>query len=169
MANKNKTKIIPATISDYITIQNMACYYVYDRSKYMGWPCDDDGSFSCIDFKHYFETTGEEAYLIKIDNELAGFVLLDKKGLLGKVDWNMGEFFVLAKFQGAGVAQEVAMEIFRTHNGSWSVAVMPENIKAAKFWHKIINKITGGNFTQTFRSAANNDEYDMDVYNFDFY
>ncbi len=28
----------PATISDYSIVQNMASYYVYDRTGYMGWP-----------------------------------------------------------------------------------------------------------------------------------
>ena len=167
MANQYKLKIIPATIADYPTIQNMARFYVYDRSSYMGWSCEDDGSFSCIDFKHYFETPEKEPYLVTVDRELAGFVLLDKEYLLDKADWNMGEFFIFAKFQGTGVAQEVAKEIFRTHPGSWSVAIMLENIKAVKFWHKIIKEISGGSFTKTFKKAENKDEYNMEIYQFD--
>ena len=48
--------------------------------------------------------------------------------LLEPVDWNMGEFFVLAKFQGQGVGSQVAKQIVKEHPGKWSVAVMPENI-----------------------------------------
>ena len=69
--------IVPAMIVDYPTIQNMARFYVYDRTAYMGWECPEDGMFECIDFKHYFEDSDKKAFLVKVENELAGFVLLD--------------------------------------------------------------------------------------------
>lgn len=90
-------KLIPASIQDYPIVQNLARFYVYDRSGYMGWSCSEDGMFDCIDFKHYFESPGEKAFLIRVKDELAGFVLLDKEHLIEPVDWNMGEFFVADK------------------------------------------------------------------------
>jgi predicted acetyltransferase/RimJ/RimL family protein N-acetyltransferase len=136
--------LLPATISDYQTIQNMARFYVYDRTAYMGWECPESGLFECIDFKHYFENSDEKAFLIRIANEIAGFVLLDKMHVIEPVDWNMGEFFVLAKFQGKGVASTVARKIFKEYPGKWSIAVMPENIKALKCWRKIISEASHG-------------------------
>ena len=164
----NKITILPATLSDYPIIQNMARFYIYDRSGFMGWGCEQDGMFECIDFKHYFDSPDHKAFIIKVDNELAGFVLLDKEQITDhKVDWNMGEFFIIAKFQGKDISNFVAREIFKTHQGRWSVAVMPPNIKAKKFWHKIINSQTNGNFICNFRAAANSEEYDMDIYVFE--
>ena len=166
-------KLVPATLTDYPTIQNMARFYVYDRTAYMGWECPESGLFECIDFKHYFETPDEEAFLIRVNNEIAGFVLLDKMHLLEPVDWNMGEFFVLAKFQGKGIAITVAREIFKAHPGKWSIAVMPENIKAEKFWRKIISEASHGDYREVFktedelRSTENPDPYAMNVFTFD--
>ncbi|MBA2649579.1 MAG: GNAT family N-acetyltransferase [Legionella sp.] len=166
-------QLVPATIADYPTIQNMAGFYVYDRTAFMGWECPESGLFECIDFKHYFETSNEEAYLIRVDNEIAGFVLLDKMALLEPVDWNMGEFFVLAKFQGKGIAFKVAQQIFNEHPGKWSVAVMPENLKAVKFWRKIITAVSQGKYTEVFktedelRTAENPDPYAMNVFSFE--
>ncbi len=166
-------RILPATIADYPTIQNMARFYVYDRTAYMGWECPESGLFECIDFKHYFENPEEKAFLIRVSGEIAGFFLLDKMHLLEPVDWNMGEFFVLAKFQGKGVASMVAQEIFKEHPGEWSIAVMPENIKAVKFWRKIITKATHGDYREVFktadelRSTKNPDPYAMSVFTFD--
>lgn len=167
------TEIIPATLSDYLTIQNLARFYVYDRTKFMGWECPENGLFECIDFKHYFENADKKAFLIRINKELAGFVLLDKIKLLQPVDWNMGEFFVLAKFQGKGVADSIALQIFRDYPGAWSVSVMPENIKAVKFWRKIISHLTNGNYFETFktenelRTEENPDPYAMIIFTFD--
>ncbi len=166
-------RIIPVTIADYPVIQNMARFYVYDRSGYMGWGCEENGMFECIDFKHYFETLGEEGFLLKVDNELAGFVLLDKVHLLKPVDWNMGEFFIIAKFQAQGIASLVAKEIFKTHSGKWSVAVMPKNIKAVHFWRKIIKEMSNNNYTEVFKTAdelkceENSDPYDMNILEFE--
>lgn len=167
-----QVKLIPATLDDYPVIQNMARFYVYDRTAYMGWECPENGLFECIDFKHYFESPDEKAFMIRAANEIAGFVLLDKMHLLEPIDWNMGEFFVLAKFQGKGIASFVARELFKKHPGQWSVAVMPENIKAVKFWHKIISEVSRGNYTEVFKTAdelrtvENPDPYAMKVFNF---
>jgi predicted acetyltransferase len=165
-------KLLPATLKDYPTIQNMARFYIYDRTPYMGWECPENGLFECIDFKHYFETSGEKAFLVRVNNEIAGFVLLDKMHLLEPVDWNMGEFFILAKFQGKGIANQIAQQIFQDHRGKWSVAVMPENIKALKFWRKVISDFSGGNYTEVFktedelRTIENSDPHSMNIFNF---
>ena len=150
----------------------MARFYVYDRTAYMGWECPEDGLFECIDFKHYFENPDEKAYLIRVDGEIAGFVLLDKMQLFEPVDWNMGEFFILAKFQGKNVASEVACQIFNDYPGRWSVAVMPENVKAARFWHRIVGHVSCNNFNLVSKTADelkttdNLDPYPMNIYTF---
>lgn len=67
-----KTKLIPASINDYPIIQNMARFYVYDRTPYMKWECPENGLFECIDFKHYFTDEDKHPFLIKEAGELAG-------------------------------------------------------------------------------------------------
>ena len=170
--NKLKTTLIPATLKDYPIIQNMARFYVYDRSKYMGWECPETGLYECIDFKHYFETSGEHAYLIRVNNELAGFVLLDKMQLTAPCDWNMGEFFIVAKFQSQGIGNQIAREIFSLYPGRWSVAAMPENLGAVNFWRKIIKEVSNKQFSEVFKtvkeltSPENLDPHPMIVFNF---
>jgi predicted acetyltransferase len=137
-------RIIPATIRDYPTIQNMARFYLYDISRSCGsiskeWAMPADGLYECDDFKSYFEDISRKAYLIKVDNELAGFVLLNKVGTNNITQWNMGEFFIIAKFQGKDFGQQVANQIWDIHTGTWEVAVIPENQPAHKFWLKTIS------------------------------
>jgi len=74
-------KLLAATLVDYPTIQNMARFYVYDRTAYMGWECPENGLFECIDFKDYFENPNKKAFLIRVNDEIAGFCLLDKTPL----------------------------------------------------------------------------------------
>lgn len=164
--------LIPATLDDYPTVQNMARFYIYDRTPFMHWECPEDGLYECIDFKYYFDHSDNRTYLIRVKQELAGFVLLDHYQFTEPVDWNRGEFFVVAKFQGKNVAQEVMRQIFNIYKGKWSIAVMPENIRAAKFWRKTVNKHCDNHYTEILETAQelktldNQDPYTMTIFHF---
>ena len=108
----------------YPIIQNMARFYVYDMSRYCGfisedWACPKDGLYESFDFKTYFEDPTRKAFLVYVEKELAGFVLLNQVGISKATEWNMGEFFILAKFQGKGIACQVAEQLWKTHPGHW--------------------------------------------------
>jgi predicted acetyltransferase len=60
----------------------------------------------------------------------------------------MGEFFILAKFQGKGVAQYVAHQLWNMHPGLWEIPVIPENIKALKFWRKAVSRFSHGDYLE---------------------
>ena len=155
---KYKIEIILATIADYPVIQNLGRFYVYDFSRYCGfiskdWEMPKNGLYECFDFKKYFQDSDKKAYLIKLeDGELVGFVLLDKQATSPNIDWNMGEFFILAKFQGKGVAREVAKQIWLNFPGKWEVSVIPENKPALAFWRKTIAYVTNGNYTENLKT-----------------
>lgn len=151
-------KLVLATIADYPTIQNMARFYVYDMSRYCGmsypeWRCPDDGLYECDDFKKYIEDPISEAFLIKVYDELAGFVLIDKFCAIEAVDWNMGQFFILAKFQQTGLGLTVARKIFKKFPGKWSVGAMSENTRAVAFWRKLISEVSRGNYTEQLKTS----------------
>jgi predicted acetyltransferase len=136
-------ELVPATRVDYPIIQNMGRFYEYEMSRYCGWPWEGEDSgypSLCLvaNFKKYFEEENRYPFLIKVDNELAGFVLINKVGTTKDIDWNMGEFFILAKFQGKGVGKAAAREAFAKFSGAWEVLVIPENTKALEFWRKAI-------------------------------
>lgn len=159
-----KINIIPATIIDYPIIQNMARFYVYDMSRYCGfiskdWAIAEDGLYECFDVKKYFEDSDKKAYIVKLqDGELVGFVLLDKQSTSNDVDWNIGEFFVLGKFQAQGIAKEIAKRIWIMHPGKWEISVIPENKPALAFWRKTISIFTNGNYLEEVKTI----DYDKD-------
>lgn len=149
--------LIPATMVDYPMIQNMARFYVYDISRecglhYPGWEIPADGLYECDTFIRYFEIPTNKAFLVKVGDEVAGFVMIDKLEILPDIDFNMGQFFILAKFQRTGLADRVAHEVFNTFPGTWSVGVIPENKRALNFWRKCIGDYTGGNYAEKFYS-----------------
>jgi predicted acetyltransferase len=143
-----KLQIIPATIEDKPVIKNLGILYAYDMSKSCGflpgWQLPETGIYA-EGFTHldnYWEEEGRYPFLIRINNELAGFVLVNKYGAHDKVDWNMAEFFIQGKFQGKGIASKVAYEIFQKFPGLWNVMVIPDNKPAHKFWSKALKGFT---------------------------
>ncbi|MGV2432918.1 MAG UNVERIFIED_CONTAM: hypothetical protein LVQ98_06445 [Rickettsiaceae bacterium] len=91
-------------------------------------------------------------------DEIAGFVLLNQATENSKNNWNMGEFFIIAKFQGQGIAPRVAKEIWNMHPGKWEVSVIPNNKSALNFWGKAISEFTSGTFNKQIKEVAY-DEY----------
>ena len=146
----------PATQEDYPVVQNLARFYVYDMSRHCGfisndWICPSDGLYESYDFKKYFEEPSCSAYLIKVKGELAGFVLLNKQGTERETDWNVGEFFIIAKFQDKGIGRAVAEELWAIYPGIWEISVIPENHKALAFWRSTIFRFTSGRYTEEFK------------------
>lgn len=153
-----KIQLIKAALNDYPVIENMARFYVYDLSrscgkKLEGFEIPENGLFECRDFKKYFQGESNHPFFIKVDNELAGFAFVGKLAIMPEVDWNMGEFFILAKFQGSGVGTSVAKQLLKQFPGEWSIGALPENIPALKFWRKVVNEYTQGNFVEIAKSS----------------
>lgn len=170
-------QLILATIADYPAVQNMARFYVYDMSRecgphYPGWECPADGLFECDKLESYFTDPERKAYLVKVDEELAGFILINKLDFL-PTSFNMGEFFILAKFQRKGIGQTAACRVFDMHQGTWSVGAIPMNKRTLNFWRHIIGDYTGGDYTERLytseelKDEAHPDPYPMIMMMFD--
>lgn len=162
--NINDITILPATLVDYPLIKNMGRFYVYDMSRYCGftsdeysWALPQDGLYETGDYKKYFTEADQKAYLVKVNEEIAGFALLNKVGTHDKIDWNMGEFFIIARFQNKGVGGQVAKQIWQSHTGLWEVSVIPENKPALIFWRKVINEFTKGEYLEEVKLVQMDD------------
>ncbi|WP_423062676.1 GNAT family N-acetyltransferase [Candidiatus Paracoxiella cheracis] len=168
--NYTKVKLIPASLKDYPIIQNMARFYVYDMSEYLGneegWEIPEDGLYECINFRKYWETDNTFPFLIKHENELAGFVIVDNKGSEPKIDFNMAQFFILRKFKGKGIGRHVAFQCFNRFQGIWEVMVIPGNTGAYHFWKSIIKKYTSNDFVEYQRKVAHLSNNNKNIFKF---
>lgn len=153
MKNQPDPQLILADLTDYHTIQNLARFYVYEMSRECGlessdWACPANGLYESFDFRDYFTEPNRKAYIVKVDKEIAGFVLLYRTDVESNVKWNIGEFFILARFQRRGIGQLVAQQIWQDHPGIWEVSVIPENRRALQFWRKAITSAVNSNFVE---------------------
>ncbi|MCX7121661.1 MAG: GNAT family N-acetyltransferase [Gammaproteobacteria bacterium] len=153
----NKIKLILATMDDYPIIQNMASYYAYDISEYMEWAQQKDGTHSIgIDFIKYWKTENTFPFIIKYEDELVGFVIVDQNVSDVKNDFNIAQFFILRKFLRKGIGKNVAFQCFDKFIGKWEAFVMPGNEGAYRFWRKIIGNYTNNKFKEFTRIVNKN-------------
>lgn len=157
-----KVQLIKASADAYPIVQNLARFYCYDISRTCGfiedwdWVFPENGLYEGLDVKSYFEDKDRAAFLVKIADELAGFVLIHKKGINPNTEWNMGQFFIVAKFQGKGVGKQAAHLAWQQFPGLWEVTVIPENTPALAFWRKTINDFTNGHYSEEIKSVSPN-------------
>jgi predicted acetyltransferase/catechol 2,3-dioxygenase-like lactoylglutathione lyase family enzyme/RimJ/RimL family protein N-acetyltransferase len=143
--------LIEAKRQDYPLIKNMSCYYAYDLARACNhiaekWTLVENGFYDCCDVKRYFDDTTRKVYLIKVYDEIAGFILLNKACFSTASNWNLAEFFILSKFQRTGIGQIASHILFDKHHGLWEVAVIPENRQALCFWQQSITQYTKDKF-----------------------
>lgn len=152
-------------------IQNMARFYAYDLSKSCGfyelfdWSFPKNGLYEALDLSKYW-LPNCYPFIIRVDDELAGFALIDKHGSTSTVDWNMGEFFIVGKFQGKGIGRQVAISLFNKFPGKWEIMQMPPNLPAIQFWKSVIADYTENNFSEKIISVKEPQPHDNIILTF---
>ncbi|MBS0626722.1 MAG: acetyltransferase [Verrucomicrobia bacterium] len=92
--------------------------------------------------------------------------MINKVGSTPDVDWNIGEFFIISKFQGKGVGLHVAELVFNQFPGTWETSQIPENEPAIKFWDKIVSQYSHGRFEKTLKTIPKPKPHPMIVLKF---
>lgn len=146
-------KLIACSKQDFTIVKNMSQYYSYDICSYMshekGWALEENGLYKNIkSLPLYWEEEDRYPFIVRVKDELAGFVLINKICSFPDADWNMGEFFIMRKFQRKGVGKHAAYECFKQFPGVWTIEVIPGNEGAYRFWRSIISHYTKNNFQE---------------------
>lgn len=131
------------------TIANLFQLYVHDFADF--WPTrrveiGEDGRFPPFPpLESYFRDPTRQAFLIRADGNIAGFVLLDKHSHAGEpLDFNMGEFFVARHYRREGVGRAAALQTIRERPGQWEIAVARRNLPAQPFWRGVAAQVAAG-------------------------
>ncbi len=106
----------------------------------------DDGRFEPYPWlDSYWTEPAREAFLIRADGALAGFVMLNDHSHAGlPLDHAVAEFFVAGKHRRAGVGAVAARMAIRTRRGQWELAVAAKNTGALVFWRGVANSLASG-------------------------
>ena len=145
-----KITVLPASRADKPLLRRLMELYLYDFSEFTEEDVNELGLYGYEYLDHYWTQSERHAFLIRVDDNLAGFVLVRTLHLdSGEVIHTISEFFIMRKYRGQGVGREVAYRIFDRFPGRWRVGQRQENRGAQIFWHKVIGEYTGGRFEES--------------------
>lgn len=123
-------------------------FALYDGSQYIDNEINSDGVFEYTYFDAYFTDPNRSAYFIKLDEKLAGFVMINDyvKTLNTALDKCIAEFLVMPYYRKLGIGKKAAFLAFDLFDGGWETMPMTNNEGANKFWHKTVNEYTNGDY-----------------------
>ncbi|WP_136605433.1 GNAT family N-acetyltransferase [Paenibacillus dokdonensis] len=122
--------------------------YEYDFSEYNDQDVNDYGVYGYKYLDHYWTDENRYPFFVKIDNNYAGFVLINSHSYLYKDDntKSVAEFFIMRKYRRTGNGKKVAIKIFDMFRGHWEVLQHGNNGPSKSFWKGVIEEYTKGNF-----------------------
>ena len=119
------------------------------------------------DYKYldsYWQDSDRHPYFIKDDDEIVGFVLVNKYSLVKKEANSISEFYVKKEFRYTGIGKQSAFKTFDLFRGKWEIRELNDNVPAQDFWRKVIGEYTNGNFKEI---VLNNKDWQGPVQVFD--
>ncbi len=144
-------RLVEATRDDFALVHDMTRLYLYDIARQIGprdeWVSSFEWMRETKDFSYAWDP-GNHPFLIKADDLVVGFCLIDRYALVPGIEWNMSQFFVMGPWAGHGVGRRAAKAAFDRFPGRWQVIQIPENGAAVLFWRRIITTYTRGDFEE---------------------
>lgn len=122
-------------------IKNLFQLYSYDFSEMYLDDVDENGLFKEYTYMHEYFTDDKDraAYLIMVDDKIAGFFMMNKYPILSPEGSNsIAEFFIMRKYRQGGFGLYAANYIFDNYPGDMEIKVLENNISAIIFWDKAI-------------------------------
>lgn len=138
-------------------LRNLLELYAYDFTEFIP---DDVNCYGLYGYKyldHYWTEEGRHPFIIYIDGNIAGFILIRRYYVseLNDYTYSIAEFFIMKKYRKQGVGRKVAFQIFDMFPGIWEVAEVEENRPAQAFWRKVIHTFTQGKFDEIHKEGWN--------------
>ena len=139
-----------ARIDEKPVLRHLIELYQYDLSESGGTDVDADGRFGYRYLDDYWTDAGRHPFLIRVNGQLAGFVLVRRLGdENGEPMHQIAEFFIMRKYRRRGAGRSIARRVFDALPGMWEVRESEENAVAQAFWRRVIGEYTSGHFDET--------------------
>ncbi len=143
-----KTEVREATLAEKPILRQLLELYEYDMSEFEGRDVGPHGLYGYRYLDNYWTEPDRHPYLILVQEQIAGFALVNRHGVSGEDRWAVAEFFVLKKYRGQGVGEYAATHIFDLWRGPWEVTQLAAHPASHTFWRKVIGKYMGGQYEE---------------------
>lgn len=145
-----KIEVKEAQYNEKLIMRNMMELYNYDLSEYEDEELNEYGLYDYKYLDHYWTEEGRHPFIIRVDDNLAGFVLVNNHSIVkGKqIDYAIAEFFIVKKYRKNGIGKAAALNIFHRFKGTWEVKQLLKNQVSHIFWRKVIKEHTLDDFEE---------------------
>lgn len=146
-----KFDLIEVNEKDRNIIYNLMQLYKYELSFFEDetthFKMLDSGLYELKYIEKYWQEENRHPYILKCNNELAGFVLQR----FNEENMNeIAEFFIINKYRKIGAGTFLANKMFELYRGKWEVRTLLKNERAQKFWRNTIKNFTNNNFEEKY-------------------
>ncbi|QQG43795.1 MAG: GNAT family N-acetyltransferase [Candidatus Daviesbacteria bacterium] len=159
-----KIELVTVRDEEKHILANLLELYEYDFSEFSNSDLDENGRYGYKYLDNYWQEENRHPFFIKVDDKLAGFVLVNKHTYLSDDANAIAEFFILKKYRRGGIGSNAAKQIFDMFPGKWEVTQTNQNKDAQKFWNKVVNEYTNGNYKEV---VLDNEKWKGPVLTFD--
>jgi predicted acetyltransferase len=138
-----------AKIEEKEILKNLGELYIYELSQYAPMDVNDNGLFDNLDdIDTYWTEKNKYPYFIKVNNKLAGFILVYDGRQIDEIEssYAIDDFFIMLNYKRQGIGQYCIKYIFEKYKGKWQIWFHPNNKPAKYFWTKIIDEYSNGKF-----------------------
>ena len=129
-----------ARYSEKHLLKNMLELCAYDCSQFEDKDLNEFGEYGYRYLDLYWIESKRYPFIVRVNERLAGFVLINKFAYTKDAEWTIAEFFVLKKYRNQGIGKKSAFYVFNKFPGKWEVRTLNENSVAKIFWRKIIQQ-----------------------------
>jgi len=142
-----KIEIVPVKLDEKEILKNLLEKYDYEFSQYDNRDVNKLGLYGYDYLDCYWTEENRWAFFIKVDGNLAGFVMVnDFAEAKEETDYSVSEFFVLYKYRRCGVGKYAVFTVLDMFKGRFQLRRHPKNIISVYFWNNVINEYTKGNY-----------------------
>lgn len=122
-------------------------FALYDGSLYNTNKIGEDGLFPYKWFDNYFTDDDRDAFFIRDDDKVVGFVMINQ--FMKKCDngHSVAEFLVLPEYRRNHIGKKVAYLVFEMFPGNWEVEPIEESNEACRFWENVVVNYTNNKFS----------------------
>jgi len=128
-------------------LRNLLEKYNYEFSQYNNLDINHLGLYGYDYLDYYWTEKNKYPFFIKLDNKLAGFILInDYPEVITDTNYTISEFFVMYKYRRCGIGKYAVKYILDKFNGKWQLKYHPKNEISKNFWIKTISEYTKGKY-----------------------
>lgn len=151
-----KIEIIKVTLPEKQILANLLELYLHDFSEFTHTAISADGKYGYKYLDKYWTDSNRHPFLIKVDDEIAGFVLVNLNDPEADAEniHAISEFFIMRKFRHQGIGTQVAIKVFDMFLGKWEILALDNNKVAQDFWEKVIHEYTKGDYENRQRDKG---------------